>query len=58
METDDMTYPRFVFGIMQCVLALLLLVGGPSQSYPSYSPTILLPAAGADLVVSDAQPHK
>jgi hypothetical protein len=53
-----MTYPRFVFGIMQCVLALLLLVGGPSQTHPSYGSTILVLAASADLVVSDAQPHK
>ncbi len=53
-----MTYPRFVFGIMQCVLALLLLVGGPSQSHPSYGSTILVLATGADLVVSNAQTHR
>ncbi len=53
-----MTYPRFIFGIMQCVLALLLLAGGPNQSHPSHGATIQFSLAGADLAISDAQPHK
>lgn len=53
-----MTHPRFIFGIMQCVLALLLLVGGPNQAHPSSGATLLRPADGAGPVLADAHPHK